>query len=318
LILDIIENMIQSFPFLDNIYPIWNDCYNNNLLKLPFFHPAWHDAYFQTIGKNEKPCILYIPELKIIAPFCRNNTAITFSGGKEVSDFQDLVGSEENKYKAWPQILDYFKINRIDNVSLTNVIQNSITVKYFQTELSKSIITPEDTTPTVLLPPTVDEYYESLPGKYRHELRRKIRKFENKYPDTEIKISQNPIEDIEELFKLMKLDERKMNFLTPDMENFFRLLTEKFKDTIELIILKDKAIIIALLMTFVTNDSILLYNSGFDEAKYSGAGLYLKAQNLFIAINHHKKNYNFLQGNERYKYELGGLDYPVVTIKFKT
>ena len=60
-----------------------------------------------------------------------------------------------------------------------------------------------------------------------------------------------------------------------------------------------------------------LYNSGFDKEKYDSVGLYIKALNIKQAIAHGKKTYNFLQGNERYKYELGAHDFFVYTIEMK-
>jgi hypothetical protein len=60
---------------------------------------------------------------------------------------------------------------------------------------------------------------------------------------------------------------------------------------------------------FKTKDSLLLYNSGFDGKKFTGAGFYLKAMGVKLVIEKGLKTYNFLQGNYRYKYELGGKDF---------
>lgn len=70
----------------------------------------------------------------------------------------------------------------------------------------------------------------------------------------------------------------------------------------------------AAMLTFSVGDTLMGYNSGFDEPKFSGSGFYLKAKMLARAEGQGFKKFNFLQGNERYKYELGGKDFYVYRI----
>lgn len=161
----------------------------------------------------------------------------------------------------------------------------------------------EDTTPITSLPPVLDK-------KNRHEMERKIRKFEREHAN--IKISEG--NDIRVLFSLMKLDERKKIFLTPDMEEFFRRIAQKF-GKLTVLTVQDKPA--ACMLTFAAGDTLMGYNSGFDEANYSGSGFYLKAKMLDRALDAGYKKFNFLQGNERYKYELGGKDFFVYKIDIK-
>lgn len=65
---------------------------------------------------------------------------------------------------------------------------------------------------------------------------------------------------------------------------------------------------VAAMLWFREEDMIMTYNSGYSE---SLAGFYLKARHMLQAAERGIKKYNFLQGNERYKYELGGKDFLV-------
>ena len=70
----------------------------------------------------------------------------------------------------------------------------------------------------------------------------------------------------------------------------------------------------AVMLTFSAGDTLMGYNSGFDEKNYSGSGFYLRAKVLERARASGYKKFNFLQGNERYKYELGGKDFFVYRV----
>jgi len=206
---------------------------------------------------------------------CGNELII--AGGYEVADYLDVAHPEEIS-KKFPGM----------HLTLRNVPEDSPTVSYFHME-------KEDTTPITTLPPVLDK-------KYQHEMERKVRKFEREQTGIEFRES----DDISILFTLMKLDPRKKIFLTPDMEEFFRRIMKQFG---HLTVLTVNTIPAAAILTFSAGDTLMGYNSGFDETNYSGSGFYLRAKILERARQSGYKKFNFLQGSERYKYELGGKDF---------
>lgn len=141
-------------------------------------------------------------------------------------------------------------------------------------------------------------------------MERKIRKFEREQKDIKMYDERN----IDLLLTLMKLDERKKIFLTQEMELFFRKIAEQFQKNIIQTILTVDGKPAAALLAFRVGGTLMSYNSGFDEAHFSGAGFYLKAMHIKRAIGAGIKTYNFLQGSERYKYELGGKDFFVYRV----
>lgn len=262
--------------------------------QIPFSTFEWVDAWHETIGKNWGLLLLSVND-EIIAPFARHENEIIFAGGDEVADYLDIVGPDEKKVQAWQEIKTYLQGTTLH---LNNIPENSSTISFFKSHTS-SIIKEEDTTPKTPLPP-------SLEKKYRHEMERKIRKFERENANIEFKEGK----DIDALLYLMKLDLRKKEFLTLDMEEFFKKIYSMGTIT-ELLIDNVPA---AAMLTFSAGDTLMGYNSGFNETRFSGSGFYLKAKMLERAFNQGYKQFNFLQGNEHYKYELGGKDFFVYRI----
>lgn len=237
-----------------------------------FQSDAWISAWHETIGK----------EWELVGNnLARRGNELILAGGYEVADYLDIKGS-------WDEVKTKF---HGCHLTLRNVPENSPTAQYFHME-------KEDTTPIAELPPILGK-------KNRHEMERKIRKFERENETIEFKEGT-----IDVLLTLMKLDPRKKEFLTPDMEKFFRKIYSMGKIT-ELMVHNKPA---AAMLTFAQGDTLMGYNSGFDEVNFSGSGFYLKAMMLKRAREEGYKRFNFLQGNERYKYELGGKDFFVYRV----
>ncbi len=240
-----------------------------------FQSEKWISAWQETIGKDWE---------LVGNNLARRGNELIIAGGYEVADYLDIPDPT-----TWDEIKKKYKGMHL---TLRNVPENSPTVTYFHME-------KEDTTPITNLPPTLEK-------KNQHEMERKIRKFEREHPV----FAFSEGNDIETLLRLMKNDPRKKEFLTSEMENFFRKITSLGKITI--LTVTDKPA--AAMLTFQTGDTLMGYNSGFDETNFSGSGFYLKAKMLERAEGQGYKKFNFLQGNERYKYELGGKDFFVYRV----
>jgi CelD/BcsL family acetyltransferase involved in cellulose biosynthesis len=63
-------------------------------------------------------------------------------------------------------------------------------------------------------------------------------------------------------------------------------------------------------LNFVYDNKVLVYNSGLDPARFSylSPGVVLMARLIERAISEKRSVFDFLQGNEEYKYRLGGKD----------
>ena len=304
--------MVTRVSFGPSLQNTWTTACDTNLIRAPFFTYQWHALWYEVLAKDWQPYPLVIDET-IIAPFARKANEIIFSGGEEISDYQDIIGSDKHKFDACKQIVDFLKGDGVTSIRLRNVPQSSATVSFFQS-LANATVTQEDTTPIIRLPATWDEYIASLPYKNRHELRRKIRKIEREHKHIALINSHNPQQDIEILLDLMRKDKKKATFLTAEMTTFFQKLPEVFPEDISLLTLMMEDKPAAATLSFIANNGVLLYNSGFDKQCCPNAGWYLKAMTVKKAIEQERTQYNFLQGSERYKYNFGGTDFFVYSI----
>lgn len=309
----------QQYPFSEQFLALWSRIATVRVESFPFSSPLWHELWIKNFLRAPvEPYILSFEE-KAIAPFVKNGTSVFFSGGEDISDYMDIVCPDDLIYIVWDEILQFLKKDAIQELTLSNISEYSKAFEYFA-NLQKSSpetinIQKNDTTPILTLPTTWGEYLNTLDRKNRHELRRKIKRFEETWSSTGISIQTT--EDISILLELMKKDSKKQEFLTDSMVSFFQSFNTSFPLEFELLLLSISKIPAAIIAGFNYSCTYLLYNSGFDEAQFSGAGFYLKAKSIERAIEKNIKSYNFLQGNERYKYELGGKDLSVNTITVK-
>jgi CelD/BcsL family acetyltransferase involved in cellulose biosynthesis len=173
----------------------------------------------------------------------------------------------------------------------------------------------DDVCPIVQLPDTWEEYLEMLEGKQRREIRRKLRRAgpSDWYivgPDHDLEV------EIEGFLHLMAASAPdKAGFLTLRMRDFFRHLARVMYDAgwLQLVFLTVGDRKAAAYLNFVYNNRVLVYNSGLDWQTFPrlGAGIILTAHSIRHAIEHRREVFDFMQGDERYKYQFGGQDVEV-------
>lgn len=96
--------------------------------------------------------------------------------------------------------------------------------------------------------------------------------------------------------------------MSTDMKYFFHdllsLKDDEWKPFLSVLTIERKPS--AAVFTFENSDTILGYNSGYDPSRnYYSAGLLVHVYGIRRAIEEKKKTYDFLRGQERYKFDLG-------------
>lgn len=287
----------------------WQHFHSANQMKMPFFTKEWHVLWNRVFGSGYEQVFLDV-DGKVLVPFLVRDKSAMFSGGKEISDYMDVLGPEDAKESAWAEVMAYMKGRGVDHIHLDNLPAHSQTLEVFRDRAER-----EDTTPYLDLPHTWEEYVASLDKHNRHELRRKMRNFEAAHESIRAYRAKNTPENMETLLSLMALDESKKTFLTPEMLEFFRGLPQAFPQDLHIFFLEVDGEVVAATLSFIYNNALLLYNSGYNAVQYSLAGFYIVAKSIQHAIESGYATYNFLQGNERYKYDLGGKDFLVYRVR---
>ena len=151
-----------------------------------------------------------------IAPIAIKENIAYLCGGKDVFDYHNLIYNHKINYDQIKVILNHLFINeKVLKIELNSIVKKSHLHELFinlQNDYEIKFIN-EDVSPGISLPDSFDEYLSNLSKKNRHEIRRKIRKFEKFF---ELKIitanSDNVDKLLLEFIRLMKLNPEKNYF----------------------------------------------------------------------------------------------------------
>ena len=286
-----------------------------------FMTPWWQQTWWRHFGEGSELHVLSLRDNGAtlgIAPLRLNDGVLSFIGDTDLCDYQDFLvprGREDAFYSA---VWDHLLTARWDALVLRSIPQGSPTLQSlsalarrdgYQVDLQE-----EDKAPVALLPSTWDEYLSGLTKKGRHELRRKMRRLENagESRDYGCTSPEGVRGGMSDFFRLLRANSpEKAEFLTPQRERFFMDAATELaaREQLRLSFLELDGVRVAVCMIMDYGDAYLLYNSGYDPGyAHLSVGLLNKAFSVKYAIEEGKSSYEFLRGNERYKYDLGGKD----------
>lgn len=163
-----------------------------------------------------------------------------------------------------------------------------------------------ETTARLRLPGGFDEYLSGLSKKERHELRRKRRRYEEELGSVELvrESDQGPlVESFIELHRTARGD--KGEFMTPQMADYFRdVLTLEGWHVDGLV--DGKGRVTAASFAYEDTHGYYLYNSSYDLGlRHLSPGIVLLGVLIESAADAGLAIFDFLKGDEVYKYRLG-------------
>jgi CelD/BcsL family acetyltransferase involved in cellulose biosynthesis len=287
----------------------------------PFVLPSWMKVWWQHFGSGFE---MYLAAVRNgsgvigVAPLKVQGDTASFLGSENVCDYADLVSAPGLDTDFFASIIDSLKRHGVKRLDLGLLRPDSLVVTRFAAFAAAggaSVSTvPEDVSAEMDLPGTFDAYLEMLNTKQRHEVRRKIRRLEEA-GKTDYQLVNGDAGALDSFMGLFALARgEKANFMTPEMEAFFRDLAAEMSGAglLRLGKLDFDGKPVAMIMAFDYNDSVYLYNSGFDPQYDSlSVGLLSKVFCIRESIRQGKKRFEFLKGNEIYKQRLGGKEIPL-------
>lgn len=321
----------------DELKAAWNPLLARSCSNTLFLTWEWQTTWWHCLGKGDLLLLAWYDadELVAIAPLYRKvlpdgSQLVGTIGCVEVSDYLDLIIAEGREEAVYRSLLDWLAgpdAPAWDAIELCNLPQSSAThrlLPQLAAELGMTgTTTLEDVCPVIELPGDFETYLqERLSKKQRHEVRRKARRIQE-----EARVSWyavNGIDDIhpetDAFIRLHRLStHEKHSFMTPEMQAFFEEITQVthragwlYLAFIE--VNNDKA---AAMLGFVYNSRLLVYNSGYDPANYAdlSPGIVLTSFIIEDAIRRGVRVFDFLQGDEIYKYRFGAQDTVVYTTR---
>ena len=302
----------------------WGRLLSQSVATSPFQTLEWQRVWMNEVGNGASPRILKFVDGQQtlgMASLRSDGDSLTFVGDEDLCDYNDFLVLPGRERPFFNALLDYLEEAACSQLRLFSLSEESPTLTLLP-EAARSRgcdvdIVQQEVCPGRQLPEEWEEYVAGLSKKHRHELRRKLRRLDTAegvrwYSLTQPEEVEAAMDDFLELLAMSRQD--KAEFLTPQREKFFRSLASSLsrEGLLSLFFMEIQGSRVASAMTFDYGGSRLLYNSGFNpEFGYYSVGLLLKALSVKCAIEDGKSYYDFLRGNERYKYHLGGIDKPI-------
>ena len=314
----------------------WDGLLERCSTPTPFLTWQWQKLWWNCWKQNRHLRIITVEgengRLCGIAPLYEekgNRTRkLMLLGSSDLCDYLDCIiatGEEENFYRT---ILSYLAASSPEPITLNfNSLQaQSPTIPFFQRASDRDgyavDFQREDTAPGLDLPADFELYLKMLSKKDRHEMRRKRRKAEQ-----EQEIAFRSITDHSQVMDILphfltlfrKSAKTKNDFLTPERECFFQSVAEEFsrRGWLEIFSLSFDSREVAYLFCFHYNGTRYLYNAAYDlDYSSLSPGIVIITYCLEDAISRGINRFDFLRGDETYKYRFGAQDHHLYSLTF--
>ena len=307
----------------------WSELHARTQLRSPFLTWIWQHQWaevFTTDHRLEIWSVKDADQLVAVLPLYEADPGVfRILGGVEISDYLDLIAVAGREEEAWAALLraraEAGTVWDLHAVPAASPTVTAVPALAAAVGLETKIAV-EERCPVLALAPSWEAYLASLPGKHRHELTRKMRRLEREAPGTASACAATPDAIAGRLDEFLALHRSsrvgKARFMDARMETFFRravtLLAER--GMARLWFLDATGGPMASFITLEWNGTVGLYNSGFyPERAQLAPGLVLLAHLVRDAIERGKQRFDFLRGEERYKYEFGPTPEDVDTVR---
>lgn len=328
-------NQVSLF---DDLRPEWNDLLQRSLSDRVFSTWEWQSIWWKVYQPGALWVITCRDEAGLligIAPWFIevhpvHGRVVRSIGCVEVTDYLDVMVDKTYVEPVLNCLATYLVNHRdaFDVVDLCNLPEDSPGYLRFPDILRShgfEVTTKQqEVCPVIQLPDSWETYLESLDKKQRHEIRRKLRRAESEPGalDWYIVDESHTIEDeIDRFLSLMSASQQEKAGFLEDAQNvqfFKRLIPDVYRNGwLQLSFMRINGVAAATYLNFVYNRHVLVYNSGLRPGEYGhlSPGIVLLAYNIRYAIENGYKVFDFLRGNETYKYRMGGKDTHVYMLR---
>jgi CelD/BcsL family acetyltransferase involved in cellulose biosynthesis len=317
----------------------WNALVEQSIADTPFSRYEYLSQWWKTRGGGEWQDVELIlvsasegDQLIGVAPLFLANYdgqhALMLVGSIEISDYLDLIVREQDLARFLSGLLDFLQRDTTAHWSALdwyNLPDASPTLAILKMESERrgwsyreEIYRP---TPRIPLNGSFDDYLSRIDKKQRHEIRRKMRRAaeSDKYVRFVLVNGDDRIEaQIEAFFDLMVHDPGKAEFLHPAMRE---QMAATIRDAhthgyLWLGFLEVEGTKVAGSLNFDYKNKLWGYNSGVSrEHMELSPGWVLLAHTIQWCTENGRYEFDFMRGDEEYKYRFGGVNKHVVRAK---
>jgi hypothetical protein len=255
------------------------------------------------------------------APNHQGQARLMLVGSIEITDYLDFVaapGRLEEFTAALPPFLRQAGLPGWKNLDLYNIFDDSPLLPALRQAAGGLGWGVEAVQvyrcPQIALPGDWEIYLAGIDKKQRHEIRRKMRRLETaEVPNRWYLVEDAATLDaeIDDFMALMDQDADKARFLTPPMRAFWREVVHwAFQiGILHMAFLEIAGQKAAAYLAFDTLNRLYVYNSGISRSHYEySPGWVLLGYQLQWANENKRTAFDFMRGEEDYKYRFGGID----------
>jgi CelD/BcsL family acetyltransferase involved in cellulose biosynthesis len=311
---------------------MWNALVEQSIADTPFSRYEYLAEWWQTRGGGEwqNPELVLVSasendQLIGIAPLFLaeydGRNALLLVGSIEISDYLDLIVREADLPRFLSGLMDFLASSLGDNWSAVdwyNLPDDSPTLAALQAEAEsrgwnhhQEIYRP---TPRIALNGSFEDYLSRLEKKQRHEIRRKMRRAAESDLNVRFHLVGKDADinaEMDSFFHLMIQDPNKALFLKDDMR---AQMTSVIRAAFEqgylwLAFLEVDGVKVAASLNFDYKNKLWGYNSGVSRAHMElSPGWVLLGHVIQWCCEHGRHEFDFMRGDEEYKYRFGGVN----------
>ncbi|MEM9776878.1 MAG: GNAT family N-acetyltransferase [Chloroflexota bacterium] len=304
----------------------WNQLAADGPTDTPFQTHTYQQAWWQNLGRGELVSVVVkndAKQLKGIATFLLEDGVMQFNASKEETDYLDLIAQESEFDGVWTAVFNCLCTDACPawtTLDCWNIPAESpsrtILPRLAQGRGFSLVEERAEVCPVISLEGSFDDYLAGIDKKQRHEIRRKMRKADNF--DVEIEVIgpeddlDQALDDFLHLLQCSTSDKQAWYNEFPSRGDVFRSVAKAARDagTLLLMFTKVEGERISALFNFMYDGRIWVYNSGNDISKHRNLSLgwVLTGHAIQYGIEQGCHTFDFLRGDETYKYRFGAQD----------
>ncbi len=324
--------LYRTFSDLAPAAADWNALLAKSILDVPFLRHEYLSTWWETRGGGEWPpsaelalvaahrggALAGIAPL-FFAPNRQGEPSLLLLGSIEISDYLDLIVCPDDLTEFVSGLFDFLSSLPFGWKCLDwyNLIETSPSLPVLTAEAGRRgwAFEVEKTyhAPSIPLPGDFDAYLAGIDKKQRHEIRRKMRRAQE-LGSIHWYIVQDEAAleaEIDAFLALMAADPEKAAFLTDVMRSqMYRSVHAAFRaGWLQLAFLTVNGEKAAGYLNFDYGGRVWAYNSGIGRRFMEFSPGWVLLGHLLQWANEHKRSeFDFMRGDEDYKYRFGGVD----------
>ncbi len=332
-------NFILHHDFSEINLEVWNALVEQSIADTPFSRYEYLSDWWKTLGggewQNAELILVSATEndqLIGIAPLFiteyDGQRALMLVGSIEISDYLDLIVREADVTRFVSGLFNFLLSSFEDRWSALdwyNLPDSSPTLAALKTEGDKRGWTHQEEmyrpTPRIPLHGSFEDYLARLDKKQRHEIRRKMRRATEGEKNVRFYVvdgNEKIDSEINAFFELMVQSPDKEKFLHPAMRE---QMTATFQNAhrqgyLWLAFLEVDGATTAASLNFDYRNKLWGYNSGVSsEHRELSPGWVLLAHTIQWCCDNGRYEFDFMRGDEEYKYRFGGVKKYVMRVR---